>query len=191
MGREHILLETDRFRLRKFQRADAADLFALDNDAEVMRYINGGIETPRKMIELQVMPLFLEYDDSRRGLGFWALETIQGSFLGWVCLRPVPLKENEASLGYRLCRNAWGEGYATEASRSLLALGFRTLGLARVWATTYEDNLASRRVLAKLGFRLTRRFKMDVAGSDTANFESAPVFEGDDLEFVLDRRTDK
>ena len=46
-----VLLETDRLRLRRFTNNDVDHLFALDNDPEVMRYLNGGVPTPRSVVE--------------------------------------------------------------------------------------------------------------------------------------------
>jgi RimJ/RimL family protein N-acetyltransferase len=54
-------------------------------------------------------------------------------------------------LGYRLRRQAWGRGYATEGSRALIRNGFTELGVRRVFATTMAVNLGSRRVLEKAG----------------------------------------
>ena len=55
-----ILLETERLRLRRFTEADADHLFALDNDPEVMRYLNGGMPTPRAVVETEILPGFMQ-----------------------------------------------------------------------------------------------------------------------------------
>jgi len=61
--------------------------------------------------------------------------------------------QRDASVGYLLRRDAWGVGYATEATRALVDYGFGTLGVHRIWATCDVDNVASARVLEKTGMR--------------------------------------
>lgn len=68
----------------------------------------------------------------------------------------LSLLDGEVNLGYWMARGEWGNGYATEAARALLALA-RTLGHARVVAHHYVDNAASGRVLEKVGFQRTGR----------------------------------
>jgi RimJ/RimL family protein N-acetyltransferase len=64
---------------------------------------------------------------------------------------PVP-ESTDIELSYGIQRNAWGRGFATEASRAGLEFGFRVRGLPEIVALTYPDNLRSQRVVAKLGF---------------------------------------
>jgi RimJ/RimL family protein N-acetyltransferase len=188
-----ILLQTERLILRRFTPADLDHLHALDNDAAVMRYINGGAPTPRSVIERKILPTFLRYDDRRPGFGFWAaVEKASGAWLGWFSFRPTPEDPTVAVLGYRLCRAAWGRGYATEGAWALIQRGFVEWGIARVVATTYEENRASRRVMEKLGMRLVRRFRLtpeEIARSDTVHTESLEIWNGDEVEYALDRGT--
>ena len=93
-------------------------------------------------------------------------------------------------LGYRLRKAAWGKGYATEGSRALIRKGFKELGVQRVLATTYQDNLASRRVMEKAGLTLVRTYRVtpaELAASDTFQAGSEGVWEGDDVEYALDK----
>jgi RimJ/RimL family protein N-acetyltransferase len=73
----------------------------------------------------------------------------------------LPLDQDhpiEAELGYRLRRQAWGRGLATEGSRALVHRGFTELGLRRVVAETMAVNYASRRVMEKVGLTLVREY---------------------------------
>ena len=65
---------------------------------------------------------------------------------------------DEAELGYRLRKSAWGKGYGTEGSRALIHKGFTELGVSRVFAQTMAVNVASRRVMEKAGLTLVRIF---------------------------------
>jgi RimJ/RimL family protein N-acetyltransferase len=72
----------------------------------------------------------------------------------------------------------------------LIRRAFQEWGVQRVVATTYEQNLASRRVLDRLGLRLVRRFRItpeEIARSDTYHAESVEVWDGDDLEYAIER----
>ena len=123
-----------------------------------MRHVNGGEPTPRAELATDYLPAYLNYYTRGERYGFWgAVERTSGAFLGWFHFRPsrdgVP---DEPELGYRLRVAAWGKGYATEGSRALLRKGFNEFGVQRVVASALVSNIASRRVLEKLGFTLER-----------------------------------
>ena len=154
------VVETDRLVLRHFT-ADGADLLIeLDSDPEVMRYLTGGEPTlPPAVVREQVIPNVLatyERWGGRFGL-FAGYEKDSGDFIGWFQLRPEregPLDEVE--LGYRLRRDAWGKGYATEAARALLDKGFSELGLRVVWGETMAVNRASQKVMERVGMSVVQ-----------------------------------
>lgn len=196
MGRalaQGVLLETERLRLRRFSPDDAAHLYALDNDPAVMRWINGGAATPRRVIDEEILPRFLRYDDAHPGFGFWAAEEkATGEFLGWFVFRPTGDAPGEVAIGYRLHRAAWGKGYATEGGAALIRRGFVEWGVERVVATTYEKNAASRRVMEKLGLGYVRSFRYtaeEIATADTSHNESPEVWPGEDVVYALNRES--
>jgi RimJ/RimL family protein N-acetyltransferase len=156
-----VFLETRRLVLREFTMADVDNLVSLDADPEVMRFINGGTPTPRGEIENDVLPAFLGYYERFASYGFWAaMEKATGEFLGWFHFRPRDDDAaDEAELGYRLRRSAWGQGYATEGSRALIRKGFTEFGVQRVVAEAMAANAASRRVMEKAGLRFVRAFR--------------------------------
>ena len=125
-----LFLETERVLLRRFTEDDVDNLFELDSDPEVMRFLTGGIPTPRAVIQQEVLPNFLRYYERFAGYGFWAaVDKASGDFLGWFHFRPPEgAGPGEVELGYRLRNSAWGNGYATEVSRALIRKGFRELG---------------------------------------------------------------
>jgi RimJ/RimL family protein N-acetyltransferase len=122
----NIFLETPRMYFRLFTEADAPLLFELDGDPEVMRFISKGKPTPLAKIQNEIIPKFLNYYRQSPPQGFWAAHLRNsGDFIGWFHLRPSTLPTPETELGYRLKRNAWGRGLATEGSRVLLKKAFR------------------------------------------------------------------
>lgn len=186
-----VFLETDRLVLRRFTAADVDNLFELDSDPEVMRFLNGGTPTLRAVIEREILPRFLQYREHSTGHGHWAaIEKATGDFLGWFGLVPSEGDADTAELGYRLRRAAWGKGYGTEGARTLIRHGFTRLGAQRIIATTYQDNLASRRVMEKTGMRLVHTFRMTpemLAAEGTFHADPQDLWEGDDVEYALDR----
>lgn len=87
-----------------------------------MRFITGGRLTPRRTVEDEVLPRFLDSSRRHEGLGLWAAEAKDtGRFLGWFELRPRQYaRPEEVELGYRLRRSVWGKGYATECACALV-----------------------------------------------------------------------
>ncbi|MDP3852933.1 GNAT family N-acetyltransferase [Phenylobacterium sp.] len=141
--------ETARLVLRPRIRADLDACVAINSDPEVMRYL-GDVWPPERQRE----HLSRQIDaDLGPGLGYWSLfaKAAPSELLGWVLLSPLPQTEY-IQLGYRLRRDAWGVGLATEAATEIVAHAFETLRLTRLAAWVHPENLGSQRVLAKLGF---------------------------------------
>lgn len=182
-------LATERLQLRRFDENDLDNLFTLDGDPEVMRYITGGSSTAKEILRRQILPRFVREQDLAGVFGFWAAEQ-DGSFVGWFSLRPIDGLPGQATLGYRLRRAAWGQGLATEGGRLLVDRGFRLAELETVIATTYEENIASIGVMKKLGMQFKRAFRMDsteLAAIDTAAAEPIEAFPGVDVEYAVSR----
>ena len=156
--------ETERLQLRPLTAADGDALLALDADPPVMRFINGGrASTPAEIT-----------DGLRTWVGHrWLASDDAGQFVGWFSLRPTGLQERE--LGYRLRREHWGRGYATEGSLAMLAVAFDHLGATRVWAQTMAVNTRSRAVLERCGMRYVRTFELEwdepIEGADQGDVE--------------------
>ncbi|HEY0638595.1 MAG TPA: GNAT family N-acetyltransferase [Pseudonocardiaceae bacterium] len=176
-----VRLTTERLLLRPFTAspADVDLLVDLDSDPEVMRFLTGGVPTPRAEVAERVLPRMLAVGERRPGYGFWAAhERDGGAFAGWFTLRPHHERgTSDVELGYRLRRAVWGRGYATEMGRALLREAFEVLGTPRVYAETMAVNVRSRRVLARLGLRFVRTFHFDwphpIAGAEHGEVEYA------------------
>jgi ribosomal-protein-alanine N-acetyltransferase len=149
-----ILLETPRLRLRRLRDDDAENIFRLDSDPDVMRYIRDPSTTTRESAAESVARAIRFYEsESHPGLGIWAMELKStGDFIGWSCLKPLDTTP-EIEVGYRLLKEHWANGYATEAARALVDYGFAERGLQRIVGVVRPDNRASARVLEKAGLR--------------------------------------
>jgi len=151
----HIVLKTPRLAIRQFTEDDVDNLFSLNSDPEVMRYL--GRPVPREVLRDEIIPFHLGVYQRFDRLGTWAAESASnGEFLGWFHFRTEDDGITNIHLGYRLHRSAWNKGYATEGSAALINMGFTDLGVQRVFAHTMTANTASRRVLEKCGLTLVR-----------------------------------
>jgi RimJ/RimL family protein N-acetyltransferase len=151
------VITTERLRLRRFTPDDVDRLVALDNDPEVMAYIDRGPGPTPERVRAAIDEIIAEYD-RWPGYGMWAAEH-DGTFLGWLALRPHGDRPtDEPDLGWRLRRDAWGHGYATEGARALLAHAFTECGARLVTAETMAVNARSRAVMERLGLRHVRTY---------------------------------
>ena len=143
-------LQTLRLDFREFAGTDADDLWRLDQDPGVMRYINGGKPSTRAQVAARMRLLPRVYR-LYPGLGTWrASRRDTGAYIGWFTLKYIP-DTVEVEVGYRLARTAWGLGFATEGARELVRYGFDTVGLHRIIGITHPGNKASQNVLGKCG----------------------------------------
>lgn len=147
----HIVFETERLLLRRFTADDAALIFGLNSDPEVIQYVH---ERPleseadaRQIITDIILPQYAN------DLGRWAIHKKEDSeFIGWCGLKFLA-DENIIDLGYRLKKLAWGKGYATEAARHSINYGFNQLNIPLITGRAHIENLASIHVLEKLGMQ--------------------------------------
>ncbi len=157
-----IYLQTERLILRTITPADREALLELDSDPEVMRHITGGVTSSPGYIEMvlnRVAGLRAKHKD-RFGV-YAAIKKSDGAFIGFFIFRPAfqdADNERRIELGYRLRREAWGEGYGTEGSRALVAKAFEELGVEEVFATADQENVASWKIMERLGMALKRSY---------------------------------
>ncbi|MBY0579085.1 MAG: GNAT family N-acetyltransferase [Burkholderiales bacterium] len=139
------MLTTERLLLRPLAREDAGDIYAVFSHPEVTRYYE--IDT---MTDAAQADILLDHFISIGRLGI----RLKGDsrLIGSCGLFGFNMPYRSASLGYDLSPEYWGRGIMTEALKALFGFGFSTLGMNRLNALVYPDNLASIRVLEGLGF---------------------------------------
>jgi RimJ/RimL family protein N-acetyltransferase len=153
-------LETERLRLRPFADADADDLFALQSNVHVLRYWDSPPWVDRTSVA-RFLARCQQMAEEGSGARVAIERTCDQAFVGWCTFNSWNPDFRSASLGYCLGQAAWGRGYATEAARALLEWAFDTLDLNRVQAEADTRNVASARVLEKLGFVLEGTLRED------------------------------
>jgi ribosomal-protein-alanine N-acetyltransferase len=154
-----MTLRTEQLILTTWQSSEWTVLRPVARDPEVMRYITGGIpwtdEKIRSFIDRQVK-LYAE-----RGYCRWKLiEQSTGEVIGF-CGPGAWRDELEPEIGWWLARHCWGRGLATEAAGAALRDAFERVGLNRLVSIAEPANVASRRIMEKLGLRFESEFESD------------------------------
>ena len=144
-------LTTERLLLRGWQPTDRVPFAALNADLAVNEFL------PKPLTRAESDGLADRFEAHRveHGFTFWAVEAPGvAPFLGAVGLVRVTFEAHFApavEIGWRLGREHWGQGYATEAARASLAFAFDVLGLDEVVSFTVPENVRSRAVMERLG----------------------------------------
>ena len=144
-------LHTARLRLRPFNDSDVNALFAMHSNATVLRYWDSPPWSERQRAE-RFIAACRQIAEAGTGTRLAVDRASDGTFIGWCSLTRWNPDYRSASMGYCFDDAVWGHGYATEAARVLLQWAFDTLEMNRVQAETDTRNVASARVLEKLGF---------------------------------------
>lgn len=153
MGGTASSIETPRLSLRQWRSSDRAPFARINADPEVMEFL----PHPLSREQSDALADRAERHIAEHGFGFWAVEVHGGpEFIGMVGLAHVGFEAHftpAVEIGWRLARDQWGRGYATEAARASLGFGFGELGLDEVVAFTTVANSRSRAVMERLGMR--------------------------------------
>lgn len=166
---ELIEFDTERLHLRQWHAADREPFAALNTDPKVMAFFPSLLDWAASDALADRCQTLI----AARGWGLWAVETkATNQFIGFVGLH-IPTSELPFSpcveVGWRLAFQYWGQGFATEAARGALRIGFESLNFAEIVSFTAIHNHKSRAVMEKLGMR------------ESSTFEYPHVPEGDAL----------
>ena len=155
---------TERLLLRPFREEDLEPWAALNADPAVTEYLG----EPLSRDECDRIAVAVNERYAADGFGFLAVERrTDGAFLGAAGLSREQWYPEDLEIGWRLAREYWGQGYATEAAASWLDHGFTTMGLPRIIAVTDTPNHRSIAVMRRLGM----------------TFDHEAVLEEDGIEF--------
>jgi len=165
-----IELETSRLRMRQWRESDRAPFAAMNADPAVMEFFASPSPPAASDASIDAWQAQL----AAQGWSNWAVELRESSeFIGFTGLS-VPRRTFSFSpcveVGWRLARQFWGRGFATEAARAALRVAFERLSLSEIVSFTAVGNLRSRAVMERIGMRNTNR-----------DFEYPGIIEGHPL----------
>jgi len=146
---------TERLTLRKITIDDVDNIFQLDSNPEVMKYVGVPPVTNKQESAKMVENIINQYE--KNGTGRLAvIEKESNQFIGWSGIKLLTQEvngfKNVYELGYRFLPKFWGKGYATESAIASLDLGFNQLNADKIYAYADVGNESSNRILTKLGF---------------------------------------
>ncbi|KTD04820.1 acetyltransferase [Legionella geestiana] len=153
------IIETERLILRTWEEGDVSNYYSLNQDPKVVEFL-------LNMTSISQAQTFIEkmnHQFHAHGYTLFALEEKQsGKLIGFAGLNAPAWSEKFTpcvEIGWRLSSAFWGNGYATEAAKAVLAYGFKTCALEEILAWTVPENFKSIRVMEKIG--MARDLKSD------------------------------
>jgi [ribosomal protein S5]-alanine N-acetyltransferase len=151
-----ITIETPRLILREVLDSDENDMFEMDSDPEVHKYIQNNPVKSIERIRQTISRFKKQYEDYNIGI-LTVTDRFTGECLGWAGIKFVSESVNNHTnfyeLGYRFKRKHWGKGYATEAANAVVEYAFSKLNIETIFAQTDIKNTSSKKVLENLGFK--------------------------------------
>jgi RimJ/RimL family protein N-acetyltransferase len=144
-------IATERLLLREFQPNDREALLAIVREPDQIKHMLLFLDDEAQLDAFLSMAIGEANAEARSQWHLAVEERASGRYLGSCCLMVEHDSPSSAELGYWFLRPSWGKGYATEASAAILALGLGRLGFHRVWGKCHTQNVASAKVMEKLG----------------------------------------
>ncbi|WDV44719.1 GNAT family N-acetyltransferase [Clostridiaceae bacterium M8S5] len=151
-------IETERLLLRDWQEEDIPIFCNMNKDKEVMQYL------PKVLTEEETKNFYnvIKKEFSDKGYGLYAVESKEKrEFIGFVGFHIATFHIDFTpcvEIGWRIRREDWGKGYATEAAKACIDYGFEVLGFKEVYSFTYVINEPSQKVMQKIGLEYVKKF---------------------------------
>jgi ribosomal-protein-alanine N-acetyltransferase len=165
------ILETERFILRELQTNDAQDYYNYFSDPEVTKY--WGYQGPKNVETAS--KTFARFQNAfiRKEMITWGIANKEDNKIIGTCILNDFIKASMVSLGYNLSRDYWRQGVMTEVLEAVIPYAFNVLDMNRIQAKVMPENIASTKLLSKMGFMnegLLRDFIFGEIITDTLMF---------------------
>lgn len=154
-----MILTTDRLVLRDFVEEDWPAVLAYQRDPRYLRFYSSNEPTPDEARSFVGRFIAQQAETPRQKYQLAIILQATQHVIGNVGIRMRMLGAHQADIGYELDPQQWGHGYAGEAAREIVRFGFENLRLHRITAHCLAENVASARVLEKLGMLLEGRMR--------------------------------
>lgn len=150
--------ETERLIFRRWQELDSMPFYKMNSDPDVMEYF------PKTLSRTESDSLIERIENSfeDRGYGLWALELKDNkAFIGFLGFNFTDLESDFTpciEIGWRIDKNYWGKGYATEGASKCLEVGFNTFFFQEIYSFTSKENTRSEKVMKRIGLTYVKEF---------------------------------
>ncbi|RZI47460.1 N-acetyltransferase [Rickettsiales endosymbiont of Peranema trichophorum] len=147
-------LQIGKFRLRELSKVDSDDYFEMMSHHLVTKYI-ADEDVPKTVQEAQDEIRFWQSLFHEKRTIFWGItQLLNHKLIGTVGYNYWSRSTKTAEISYDLCYEYWGRGIMSEILRNVVKFGFDRMSLDQIEAKTVHDNIASQKVLTKIGFKL-------------------------------------
>ncbi|CAL2082009.1 GNAT family N-acetyltransferase [Tenacibaculum sp. 190524A05c] len=163
-----MIFETERLVIRKLLISDLQPFFELESNAKVLQYATGEVKTLDEC-KKELVDLIEKYEIETND--FWIYAIVNKGdekFVGTVAL--VKDEDGNDEIGYRFIERYWGNGYATETCKGLISY-CKEIGMKKIIGNVVNANVASERILIKMGFRKVKDFISDDIGLPETMYE--------------------
>ena len=156
------MIDTERLTLRPLRTDDKSDLLKVFGDKEVMKFSDDGLPQKPAWIAQWIKKALANYDKTGHAV-YVVIEKRSGEILGYCGLFDYEDIDGkpEVEVGYRLSKDSWGKGYATEAVSKLLEYAHSDLGLTRIIAMIDPQNIASQKVAEKADMKYEKDIMLE------------------------------
>lgn len=169
------VVETTRLFLRELNLHDATDFYRLNLNPDVVKHTG---DAAFKSIE-EAERFLINYTDYKiNGFGRWAvIDKLNNNFLGWCGLK-YNKKLDKTDIGFRFFEECWNKGFATESTKACIKYGFEKLNLKVIIGRTMLANIASIKVLEKIGLWYEKIFNFNNQRGVVYKIEKGELLQG-------------
>nr|WP_104909899.1 GNAT family protein [Nostoc sp. 'Lobaria pulmonaria (5183) cyanobiont'] len=153
MSQVNLPLETQRLILRDFVKSDWPAVHKYASDPKVVRYLTFGANSEEDTKNFLQTEISLQGEEHHQHFALAVTLKPRKQLIG-ICRISIQDTDNKiGSIGYCLTQEFWGQGYAPEAVKAVVSFGFQQLDLHRIFANCHPENIASARVMQKIGMQ--------------------------------------
>lgn len=160
-----ININTENLIIKPYCIDDIDDLYKIYSDEKVMQYIPEGVMSYKWVKDLIIWMVGYCYEKNTPEniikFGVSIMDKKSNRVIGWCGLGSVDCNPDDVEIFYGLSSEYWGRGLATEAANAMLNYGFNTIGIKRIVALVKPDNIASKKVIDKIGMNFEKILKVD------------------------------
>ena len=152
---KNLRLETERLLIRAYTEDDFMECFQLMQDKELFIYKDMDVmslDEFRKLFDFIMNMNEVSFDGDYKYSFIINLKETREN-IGWVGIGGMDIDHSIKEIYYLISRKHWCKGYATEAAKAILEYGFNTIGINEIVAVCMKENIASRRVMEKIGLK--------------------------------------
>ena len=163
-----MIFETERLLVRYLQKEDISGFYKLESNPEVLRYATGEVDSFEN-IKISLKELIKKYENPENDFWIYAIERKRDKqFIGTIAL--IKDDENDDEVGIRFIQEYWGKGYGLEVGKGVITY-CKEKQFSKLIAYVVDVNVASAKIITKLGFEPVKKLVSDDIGLPETKYE--------------------